>query len=75
MFHIGSAVGTLVVLLLFLFSLAMDDGDFDHGGGSGRRWWPGGSSSGGNGQQLVAKAAGNKSIDGCMMACNDDNRW
>jgi hypothetical protein len=39
-----------------------------------RRWQPGGSGSGdggGDGRQLVAKAAGNKSVDGCMTACND----
>jgi hypothetical protein len=49
----------LVVVLLLPLSLAMDDGEFDHGGGGG------GSSSGGGGgggQQLVAKAAGNESI-------------
>jgi hypothetical protein len=34
-FHIGAAVGTLVVLLLLPLSLAIDDGEFDHGGGSG----------------------------------------
>ncbi len=34
-FHIGAAIGMLVVLLLLPLSLAMDDGKFDHGGGSG----------------------------------------
>jgi hypothetical protein len=34
-FHIGDAIGTLVVLLLLPLSLAIDDGEFDHGGGSG----------------------------------------
>jgi hypothetical protein len=32
-FHVGAAVGTLMVLLLLPLSLAMDDGKFDHGGG------------------------------------------
>jgi hypothetical protein len=34
-FTIGAAIGTLVVLLLLPLSLAMDDGEFDHGGGGG----------------------------------------
>jgi hypothetical protein len=34
-FHVGAAVGTLVVVLLLPLSLAMDDGKFDHGGGGG----------------------------------------
>jgi hypothetical protein len=34
-FHIGSAIGTLVVVLLLPLSLAMDDGEFNHGGGGG----------------------------------------
>ena len=34
-FDVGAAVDTLMVLLLLPFSLAMDDGEFDHGGGSG----------------------------------------
>jgi hypothetical protein len=39
-----------------------------------RRWWPSGSGSGGghgDGQRLAAKAAGNKSANGRMMACDD----
>jgi hypothetical protein len=24
---------------------------------------------------LAAKVAGNKSVDGCMMACNDKSEW
>jgi hypothetical protein len=40
---------------------------------------PGGSGSGGGGgggRRLVAKAAGNKSINGCMTTCNDKSgRW
>ncbi len=32
-FHIGAAVGTLVVLLLLPLSLAMGDSEFNHGGG------------------------------------------
>ncbi len=34
-FHLGAAVGTLVVLLLLPLSLAMDNGEFDHSGGGG----------------------------------------
>ncbi len=34
-FHLGAAVGTLVVLLLLPLSLEMEDGEFDHGGGGG----------------------------------------
>ncbi len=40
-------------------------------------WWPGGSGSssrGGGGWRLASKAAGNKSVDGCMTACNDKSR-
>ncbi len=44
-FHVGAAAGTLVVLLLLPLSLAIDNGELDHGGGGG---------SGGN---LVAAAA------------------
>jgi hypothetical protein len=32
-FHVGAAVGTLVVVLLLPLSLAMDNGEFDEGGG------------------------------------------
>jgi hypothetical protein len=46
-FHVGAAIGTLVVLLLLPLSLAMDDGKFDHGGGGG----------GGGGLAAVAAAA------------------
>jgi hypothetical protein len=67
----------LVVLLLLPLFLAMNDGKFGHGGGGGGG---GGSSSGsggggGNGQRLAAKVASNESIDGCMMACNDNSGW
>jgi hypothetical protein len=34
-FHVGSAVGTLVVVLLLHLSPAIDDGEFDHDGGGG----------------------------------------
>ncbi len=44
-FHVGAAVGTLVVVLLLPLSSAMDDCEFDHGG------------DGGNGGGLVAAAA------------------
>ncbi len=46
-FHIGAAVGMLVVLLLLPLSLAMDDSKFDHGGGGG----------GGGGPATAAAAA------------------
>jgi hypothetical protein len=32
-FHVGAAIGTLMLLLLVPLSLAMDDSKFDHGGG------------------------------------------
>jgi hypothetical protein len=35
MFQVGAVVDTLMVLLLLPLSLAMDDGEFDHGGGGG----------------------------------------
>jgi hypothetical protein len=34
-FHVGAAVGTLVVLLLLPLSPAINDGEFDHDGGCG----------------------------------------
>jgi hypothetical protein len=34
-FHVGAAVGTLVVLLLLPLSPAINDSEFDHNGGSG----------------------------------------
>ncbi len=42
---LAAAIGTLVVLLLLPLSLAIDDGEFNHGGG------------GGSGGRLVAAAA------------------
>jgi hypothetical protein len=70
----------LVVLLLLPLSLAVEDGEFNHGEGSGCGGSPGSSSSGrggrgGVGQRLAAKAAGNKSVDGCMTACDDKSGW
>jgi hypothetical protein len=61
----------LVVLLLLPLSLAVDNSEFNHGGGGS------GSSRGGGsgGQQLVAKAAGNESVGGCTMVCNDKSVW
>ena len=46
-FHVGAAVGTLVVLLLLPLSLAINNGKFDHGGGGG----------GGGGPAAAAAAA------------------
>jgi hypothetical protein len=34
-FHVGAVIGTLVVLLMLPLSLAMDDGEYNHGGGGG----------------------------------------
>jgi hypothetical protein len=34
-FHVGAAIGMLVVPLLLPLSSAMDNGEFDHGGGGG----------------------------------------
>jgi hypothetical protein len=44
-------------------------------GGSGSGSGSGGGGGGSNGGQLAVKVAGNKSIDGCMTACNDESRW
>jgi hypothetical protein len=57
----------LVVVLLLPLSSSMYDGEFDHSGGGG-----GGGGVGDGGRQLSAKAAGNKSVDGRMTACNDE---
>jgi hypothetical protein len=46
-FHVGAVVDMLVVLLLLPLSLAMDNGEFDHGGGGG----------GGGGPAAAAAAA------------------
>ncbi len=48
-------------------SLAMDDGEFNHGRGGG------GGGLVATAAQLVAKVAGNKSVNGCMMACDDES--
>jgi hypothetical protein len=34
-FHVGAAIGMLVVLLLLPLSSAIDNGEFDHDGGGG----------------------------------------
>jgi hypothetical protein len=67
----------LVVVVLLPFSLSIYNGEFDHGGGgSGSGNGGGGGGSGGGGRQSPAKAAGNESVDGCMMACDDEiGRW
>ncbi len=64
----------LVVLLLLPLSLAMDDGEFDHGGGGGSLA-AAAVVSHGNGQQFAVKTASNESVDGRMMACNDKRGW
>jgi hypothetical protein len=55
----------LVVVLLLPLSLSMYDSEVDHGCGSG----------GGSGRQLLAKAAGNESVNGRMTACDDKIGW
>jgi hypothetical protein len=53
-FHVGVAIGTLVVVLLLPLSLAMDDGEFNHGGGGG---------GGGGGNPVAAAAAAVAVVD------------
>jgi hypothetical protein len=61
-FHIGAAVGTLVVMLLLPLSLAVDDGEFDDGGGGGGGG-DGGSGGGGGGGPAAAAAAAVAAVD------------
>ena len=65
------------MLLIITLSLPMHDGEFDHGGGGGscggpaarrQRRWPVEAVE----DNLSAKAAGNKSVDGHMTACDDE---
>ncbi len=53
----------------------MDNGEFDHGGGGGGGGGPaaaaGSGDRGSGGQWLAAKVAGNESIHGHMMVCDD----
>jgi hypothetical protein len=55
MFEVGDSVGTLVVLLLLPLSLAVDNGEFDHGGGGG--------GSGGSGGPGAAAAVAGVAVD------------
>ncbi len=69
----------LVVGLLLSLSLSMYNGELDHGGGGGGVGGSaagscGGGGSGGSGRQVLVKAAGNKSVDGRMTACDDEIR-
>jgi hypothetical protein len=48
-FYVGAASGMLVVLLLLPLSLAMNDGECDHGGGGGGSGGSGSSGGGGSG--------------------------
>ncbi len=56
----------LAVVLPLPLSLSMYDGEFDDSGGGGS-----GGGGGGGGRQLLAKAAGNKSVNGPITACDD----
>jgi hypothetical protein len=64
----------LVVLLLLPLSLPMCDSEFDHGGGGGGCGGPAVAAVAAVEaveDNLLAKAAGNKSVDGRMTACDD----
>jgi hypothetical protein len=64
-----------VVVLLLPLSLAMDDGEFDHGGGGGGGGGPAAASAAAVAAVAVAAVDNdwrcNESIDCHMMACND----
>ena len=68
----------LVVVVLMPLSLPMYDGEFDHGGGGGGCGGPVAAAVAAVAaveaaeDNLLAKAAGNKSVDGRMTACNDE---
>jgi hypothetical protein len=68
----------LVVVVLLPLSSPVYDGEFDHGGGRGGC---GGQTAAAVAAvaaveaNLSAKAAGNKSVDGRMMACDDEIGW
>jgi hypothetical protein len=61
----------LVVVVLLPLSSPMYDGELDHGGGSGGCGGPAAAVEAVE-DNLLAKAAGNESVDGRMTACNDE---
>jgi len=78
------AAGMLVVVVLLPLSSPMNDGEFDHGGGGGGCGSPAAAAvvvvaaaaaAAAVGDNLSAKAAGNQSIDGRMMACDGEIGW
>ena len=62
--------------MLLSLSLSMYSGEFDRGagggGGGGLAAAAAAAVAGVLGRQSSAKAAGNKSVDGCMTACDDE---
>jgi hypothetical protein len=64
----------LVVVVLLPLSLPMYDGEFDHGGGGGG---PAAAAVAAAAaveaveDNLLERAVGNESVDGCMIACDD----
>ena len=68
----------LVVVMLMPISLPMYDGEFDHGGGGGGCGGPAAAAVAAMAaveaaeDNLSAKAAGNESVDGRIMACDDE---
>jgi hypothetical protein len=68
----------VVVVLLLHLSSPMYDGEFDHGGGGGGCGGPAAAAMAAAaaveaaGDNLLAKAAGNESVDGRMTACDDE---
>ena len=71
----------LVVVVLLPLSSPMYDIEFDHGGGGGGCGGPVAAAVAAVAaveaaeENLSAKAAGNKSVDGRMMACDDEIGW
>ena len=67
--------------MLMPLSLPVYDGEFDHSGGGGSCGGPVAAAVAAVAaveaaeDNLSAKAAGNKSVDGRMMACDDEIGW
>jgi len=68
----------LLVVVLMPLSLPMYDGEFDHGGGGGGCGGPAAAAVAAVAaveaaeDNLLVKATGNKSVDGRMMACDEE---